>query len=716
MFRARFSMRVRRLAIGGFAGLIFSFTTQAFSAERGPRSQASVWSDKPAEPSFEATESSTVPAQALVGSGLTASTPIQVASGVQVVAQLFEDSPEVAVCTAVLAGSAHDQKPGVHRLLAEILRDGGYRSGAQDYLDVARARGAENEVQVYPDATVYCTRAPRAELELAVWLAAGRFSSAAINEATFKEKVGQLAMAAEQRDAAVFEGRAQVRLRRMAFLGEPALGAVDLPSPEYMDAITLEDLKRAHEQAYVARRAVVALVGGGTIERAQQAAHEYLERIRPGTEADAARFQLVTQQTLRFSMDEDRAAKTPAAWYGWVIPTEAVRSHAHAALALLMNESRLSKQISSGSRPAKRITLYDPNEPTRFPTLARIEVVGRYPHALGLIEKELSDQLRLLATTGPTPQELTQYAAQLAQEERACLATAQLRAATLARGLLHGFSSSQLLLPLGPEYLPAVPSADQIKAAALTLLIESRRNVVEVYPKGWQDPWQAPMPAFHIVEKGQTLSSIAVQYGTTIAVLTKMNNIKQVKPIYPGDKLKVPRGKAKAERPARTHQVRRGDTLSGIAIKYGVKVRDIAAANGMGARQTIRAGETLNIPWPSSNKAGDAREPAKSESERGEQPDAGRHHTVKSGETLSEIARGYGLSTVALARENGLSHKALVKVGQKLKLPASSGSISSNPQSPTRPSFSTYRVKSGDTLSGIAHKHHISVAELAAAN
>ena len=141
-----------------------------------------------------------------------------------------------------------------------------------------------------------------------------------------------------------------------------------------------------------------------------------------------------------------------------------------------------------------------------------------------------------------------------------------------------------------------------------------------------------------------------------------------------------------------------------------------AAANGMGARQTIRAGEALNIPWPTSSKSPDSRESSKSEAESEQTTPKGRLHTVKSGETLSQIARAYGLSTVALARENGLSHKALVKVGQKLKIPASSGAVAPDSETRARPTFTTYRVKSGDTLSGIAHKHHISVAELTAAN
>src|SRR5690606_22525488 len=157
------------------------------------------------------------------------------------------------------------------------------------------------------------------------------------------------------------------------------------------------------------------------------------------------------------------------------------------------------------------------------------------------------------------------------------------------------------------------------------------------------------------------------QHGTTIQVITQMNKITQKKTIYPGDKLRVPRGRSVPEQKMRSHTVRRGDTLSGLAVKYGVSIREIADANGMGSKLTIRTGEALRIPWP---QKGIGKGSSSSSSSSGASSDSsGATHKVSSGETLSGIAHKYGVSTVALARANGISHKAMVRVGQVLQVP-----------------------------------------------
>ncbi len=634
---------------------------------------------------------------------------------VRVVAQLIEGAPEVSVCTAVFGGASVDPptSPGVQRALAAILVDGGYRSLSEDYKSIVKDRGGTNEVEVLHDSTIYCTTLPSAEIELGLWIAASRFSASALTAANVKEAIQTLSIQAEQRDAEVHEGRAPVRLRRMAFLGTSSLAHPVLPSPEELEAIDLEAVRIAHHENYVAARSVISIVGGGSRAAAERGIDKYLTRMHGGTAPEVPKYELVTQHTMRFSMDEDRSAKTPAAWYGWVVPEAKLSPAVHAALSILMGEPRLEKSLLQGARPAKRATLHYPFERTAIPTLARIEVVGRFNHSLALVEKELDRQIRALGQSGPTDEELAEYERRLLAEQKAQLITPRSRAFQLSRGMLAGSDPRAILAPLSEEYRPALPTKEAIKSVALSVLAEHQRSVVEIYPKGWQDPWQAPMPLFHIVEKGHTLGSIANRYGTTVDVITKMNGIDSKKPIYPGDKLKVPRGKQKKERPARTHQVRRGETLSGLAVKYGVKVRDIAAANGMGSRQTIRIGETLTIPWPSKSddKDDDGSASGGSSSSSSGSSDSGRTHKVSSGETLSGIAHKHGVSTVALARENGISHKAMVKIGQTLKLPPPGTGKKEEP-----PSFITYTVKSGDNLSKIAKKHGVTVAEITVAN
>jgi LysM repeat protein len=274
-----------------------------------------------------------------------------------------------------------------------------------------------------------------------------------------------------------------------------------------------------------------------------------------------------------------------------------------------------------------------------------------------------------------------------------------------------------ILAPLDEDAPLSEMNAESVRVAALQLLATSKRSSIEIYPKGWQDPWQEPMRKFHIVSAGETLGSIARQHGTTVAVITQMNSIKQAQTIYPGDKLRVPRGKAPAEREMRTHNVRRGDTLSGLAKKYGVSARAIADANGMGSQLVIRTGEALRIPWPSKNggtssNGSSSNGSSSSDGTSEATSESTSVYVVKSGDTLSQIAARNGVSSVALAQANGISQKAMVRVGQKLILPPrGTGKAGAAPEPVV-----TYTVKAGDTLSGIAAKHGVTVAALTVEN
>ncbi len=104
----------------------------------------------------------------------------------------------------------------------------------------------------------------------------------------------------------------------------------------------------------------------------------------------------------------------------------------------------------------------------------------------------------------------------------------------------------------------------------------------------------------HTVQRGETLGVIAQRYGTTIAELMRINSISNPNLIHPGQVLKVPNNAGSSSGSnsgePRIYIVRRGDTLSQIAARYGVTVATIAAANGIKDPSKIVEGQRLVIP------------------------------------------------------------------------------------------------------------------------
>jgi LysM repeat protein len=91
-------------------------------------------------------------------------------------------------------------------------------------------------------------------------------------------------------------------------------------------------------------------------------------------------------------------------------------------------------------------------------------------------------------------------------------------------------------------------------------------------------------------------------------------------------------------------------------------------------------------------------------------------YVVQRGDTLANIAARLGVSMRALADANGILNANLIYVGQVLILPGESATVATDAEPATESSGSIYVIRRGDTLSGIAARHGMSVAALMAAN
>ena len=201
----------------------------------------------------------------------------------------------------------------------------------------------------------------------------------------------------------------------------------------------------------------------------------------------------------------------------------------------------------------------------------------------------------------------------------------------------------------------------------------------------------------HRISKGETLSRIATRYGVSVADLSRVNRLENVNRIYVGMTLIVPitdqiPSEAVAEpvpvaaAPAppqvqtpSVHQVRKGDTLSGIAARYGVTISDIKRWNGLSST-TIFIGQELSL--------------------RASRGGTTVKYAVSKGDTLSAIASRYGVALSDLQRWNNIKRASEIQIGQVLQVHlASSG-------------WRTHTVKPGESLGRIATKYGCSVADL----
>jgi LysM repeat protein len=166
-----------------------------------------------------------------------------------------------------------------------------------------------------------------------------------------------------------------------------------------------------------------------------------------------------------------------------------------------------------------------------------------------------------------------------------------------------------------------------------------------------------------------------------------------------------------------TYTVRSGDTVSGIAGRYGMSTASVLALNGLGWKSIIHPGQVLTL-----SKAGAA--PVVPVQKAA--PTASSRYTIVAGDTIGKIASKFGVSTQAVLSANGLGWKSIIYPGQTLAIPGQSAPAAVTTPAPAPvapPSASTppqaggvYTIKSGDTVSSIATRHGVTIPALLNAN
>lgn len=159
-------------------------------------------------------------------------------------------------------------------------------------------------------------------------------------------------------------------------------------------------------------------------------------------------------------------------------------------------------------------------------------------------------------------------------------------------------------------------------------------------------PTKSPDAIRYTVKRGDTLWGIAKKFGVTVSAVVNANNIRNPNLIYVEEVFIIPHMTSAESFEYTLYTVRRGDTLWGISRKFGTSINSIVALNGIKNPNLIYAGEVFKIPSARSEQA--------------------VIYTVKRGDTLWGISRKFGTTVENLVKLNSVRNPNLIYVGEKL--------------------------------------------------
>ncbi len=170
-------------------------------------------------------------------------------------------------------------------------------------------------------------------------------------------------------------------------------------------------------------------------------------------------------------------------------------------------------------------------------------------------------------------------------------------------------------------------------------------------PKPPEPPPDISNNIYYIVKRGDTLSRIASWYNTTVAELVRLNNIENPNLIYIGERLLISTSDDPNQEKEILYTVKKGDTLSQIANRYGITVNEIVELNNIKNPNLIFVGQELKIPLENSiNQMQTV------------------YYRVRRGDRLWRIAKMYRTTVYNIVRLNNIKNPNLIYVGQLLRI------------------------------------------------
>ncbi|WP_296245625.1 MULTISPECIES: LysM peptidoglycan-binding domain-containing protein [unclassified Psychrobacter] len=256
-------------------------------------------------------------------------------------------------------------------------------------------------------------------------------------------------------------------------------------------------------------------------------------------------------------------------------------------------------------------------------------------------------------------------------------------------------------------------------------------NAKTIEPLSSASNTAASQPESYIVQGGDTLIGTANRFGLSVTQLASYNNLSSRADLLRGQKLWLVPGKvtapvstpaapstkpSKSNTATKNYKVKPGDGLIALSRQFNIPTTTLANLNNMSTTDSLYVGQTLKVPAnvdftvASTTSSSSANNTANT---RTASSVATTNYKVKSGDTLIGIANSVGISPEELAAVNpNFDAKARLQRGQTIKVPVTKDLVDRQ----LNDKAVSYKVKSGDTLTGVAQRYNIGLSDLAAAN
>jgi membrane-bound lytic murein transglycosylase D len=337
----------------------------------------------------------------------------------------------------------------------------------------------------------------------------------------------------------------------------------------------------------------------------------------------------VSRGIRRLPDDDDADSLNSDATFFRLYDTRLLRRETKDYVPKLIAAARIAKEPS---RYGFRVDSVEPSsyDSIVVPTMTGLDVIARLADTTVAAVREMNPQYLRLATppgvasvvripAGRGPATVAAYA-ELPPSRRITFIEHTVARGETMSGIAHRYRVSLSLViqanpklrgrTLRPGLRVIVPTSGAISASV------ARRMADPI------EPASSSLSGFHRVRRGENLTVVAEEYGVTVSQLRTWNALGPNDGIRAGQRIRVAPPRAKRSAPgststvrvatsgsnpptasaaapsaaSRTHTVRRGETLIGLAKRYGVSVQALRDANGLTGRDGLRAGATIKIP------------------------------------------------------------------------------------------------------------------------